>query len=438
MKKNIFKDRFTLKTLCAVLAASTLFSSGAAICAKKEAKDSRNIINSSYIRSYTDLLQYVDDIDSCLLKSSVTSSPEYLVMLSDDIHVRAASASSCLASLPLEIENTSNIAKFLSQVGEYSVALSSKYLRGDEISDQDSKNLKQMSDYAKSLCKSLYEMQDKVHSGEYFFSDDEKITEASSEVQDIESTFADYPSLIYDGPFSDHIEKKNPEMLKDAKEVSQSEAKKRAEQIFGEVHTGKDTNGKAECYTFVVKKSGAKVEITKKGGYLLSLTNSRNVMESNISVNKAVKYAKDFLSRIGTDDMKESYYETSGSVVIINFAYVQDGITVYPDLVKIKVALDNGEILGAECNGYLACHKEREISTNIMSEREAMKKLSPVLNLESSRLCIIPLKSGSEKLVYEFKGKAGENTFLVYINAETGAEEDILMLLISENGTLTI
>ena len=60
------------------------------------------------------------------------------------------------------------------------------------------------------------------------------------------------------------------------------------------------------------------------------------------------------------------------------------------------------------------------------------------MKLESTRLAVIPTDSYSEVLTYEFKGKIEDNTFLIYINAKTGKEENILILLETEGGLLTI
>ena len=49
------------------------------------------------------------------------------------------------------------------------------------------------------------------------------------------------------------------------------------------------------------------------------------------------------------------------NVITVNYAYEQDGVIVYPDLIKVKMALDNGEVLGIETTGYLNSHTEREL-----------------------------------------------------------------------------
>ena len=111
---------------------------------------------------------------------------------------------------------------------------------------------------------------------------------------------------------------------------------------------------------------------------------------------------------------------------------------MYPDLIKVKVALDNGEILGFESTGYLNNHTERKISKNIISKDEAKKTLNKNLNIKSEQLAIIPTEYKTEILCYEFKGTVEDREFLVYINAETGVEEDILVIYNTPNGTLTM
>ncbi len=90
-----------------------------------------------------------------------------------------------------------------------------------------------------------------------------------------------------------------------------------------------------------------------------------------------------------------------------------------------------------ESAGYLNCHQEREISENIISKEEAREGLNKRIEINSENLAIIPTEYNTEKLCWEFKGKVGDNEFLVYINAENGKEEDILMIVNTPNGTLT-
>ena len=140
--------------------------------------------------------------------------------------------------------------------------------------------------------------------------------------------------------------------------------------------------------------------------------------------------------------MKETYYLKQNGIVTINYAYEQktlsgERIVMYPDLIKLKVALDTGEVLGIETQGYLNSHTERKIPENLISKEKAKEVLNKELQIESENLAIIPTEWKTEVLCWEFKGKVEDNEFLLYINAETGKEEDILVIVNTPDGTLT-
>ena len=136
--------------------------------------------------------------------------------------------------------------------------------------------------------------------------------------------------------------------------------------------------------------------------------------------------------------MQNTYYLNESGILTINYAYNQNGVIIYPDLIKVKVALDNGEILGFESTGYLNNHTERIIDKNVISKDQAKKTLNKNLNIKSENLAIIPTEYKTEILCYEFKGTVENREFIVYINAKTGEEEDILVIYNTPNGVLTM
>ncbi len=48
------------------------------------------------------------------------------------------------------------------------------------------------------------------------------------------------------------------------------------------------------------------------------------------------------------------------------------------------------------------------------------------------------MSDASERYVWEVKGKANDQTFLIYYNAETGDEEKVLQVIESPDGTYTM
>lgn len=52
-------------------------------------------------------------------------------------------------------------------------------------------------------------------------------------MENVEESFREYPTLIYDGPFSEHIENQQSQMLANEPEITGEEARKRAEEFLG-------------------------------------------------------------------------------------------------------------------------------------------------------------------------------------------------------------
>lgn len=168
-------------------------------------------------------------------------------------------------------------------------------------------------------------------------------------------------------------------------------------------------------------------------------------MNSNRSVNAEVvsqedidKMMEDYLSQKGFKNMKRTYFTKNNGIETINYAYEQNGVIMYPDLIKVKVALDNGEVLGIETTGYLNSHSERSLPEIKVSKDQAIAKINKKLEVLAVDLAVIPTEFKTELMCWEIKGKIDDREFLVYINVETGKEEDILVILNSSEGTLTM
>ena len=211
----------------------------------------------------------------------------------------------------------------------------------------------------------------------------------------------------------------------------------------GDISESGEINGKIPSYGFNItpendKNRSISAEVTKNGGMLLWMLDTRIPQETRISVEEAVKKAYDFLSLLKISSMNDTYYEIKDNSVLINFAFGDGGVLYYPDLVKVKVALDTGEILGVESHGYIMNHKVRQNGNFKFSDAEVLAAISPKINADSLKRCLIPTDGGGEIYCYEVHGGFDDYEFLIYLNAETLRQENILMLLVNENGTLTI
>ena len=169
------------------------------------------------------------------------------------------------------------------------------------------------------------------------------------------------------------------------------------------------------------------------------ITVSRSKNENNITYEEAIKTATLFLNQRGYKNVKESYYAVIDGIMTINFAFYENGITYYTDLIKVSVALDNGEITAFDSTGYLMNHTKRDVTENYKYTLESGRKLlNSSLKVKSSKKVFIPTDFGTEIFAYEYHCVAPDNQeILVYIDPKTGAEADILILLYMDNGVLT-
>lgn len=413
---------------------------------------SQNAYNSSFYQ----MIGYVQSMENYLAKATISTSPEHGAETLTEVWKDANLAAVYLSQLPITTESLSNTAKFLNQVSDYSYSLSRKNINNENLTQEDLDNLGKLHEYSIELENTLNELGMEMSSGVLSWRELTKsnLTSYAKQVDNvsfesfsnIEQNFNEYAGLIYDGAYSEHINKVDKKGLT-GEEVDEEKAKQNAKEFIDENKIKEiNSNGYIEnadipFYDFTAKTNNDEeisIAISKKGGHVIYMNYVRDVSDEKISQDEANNIGKEFLTKKGFDTMKETYYMKEGGTVTVNYAYEQNGIVVYPDLIKLKIALDNGEILGIETSGYLNSHEERNVQGINISMDEAKKTLNPKLEIMSEEMAIIPTKWKTEILCYEFKGKVDDTEFLVYVNAGTGKEENILVILDTPNGTLTM
>ena len=365
--------------------------------------------------AFFELVDYVQNVETYLAKAMISTTPEHGAETLTNVWREASIAQSCLSQLPISSHELESTSKFLNQVSDYSYTLSRKNIEGKSLSEEDLKNIKELHTYSVELENTLNQLSTDLNNGRIKWKELEDkgtqafATQVSSITADsftsLEENFHEYSGLIYDGAFSDHITSSEKKGLT-GEDINEETANQKVKEFYGE----------------------DKIEEITSNGY-----------SENAEI--ADELAKEFLSKHGYADMKETYYLKQNGIVTINYAYNQNSengmVVMYPDLIKVKVALDDGSVLGIETTGYLNSHCTREIPQDIITEEKAKEVINKELEILSTNLAMIPTEWKTEVLCWEFKGKVDGNEFLVYINAETGKEEDILVIVNTPDGTLT-
>ena len=400
-------------------------------------------LEASYQRNLTELSECLDSIETNLTKTEYASSGNMLSSLSNDLYSECSTAKNALSSLPIEQLNLSGVYKFLSQAGDYARYLSQK----EELSEEDYEGISQLLSYAQKYSEFTESIVSRCSAGGRITENEVVPNESSAlkyssfsvDFSSAEETFADYPTLLYDGPFADAVINRESALLKNAEEKTKEQCLKTVANALGISEKGivykTEENGNLPSYIFSYKTYT--IAVTKNGGYISYIMNDSEIAQTSITQENAVNIAYEFLGRIGYTDMKESYYSVQNNICIINFAYCKDDIYYYPDLIKVGISLSNGEIYSLEANGYLMNHRERTAAD--FSQDESTAVLNANVELISAKKCLIPKKNGTEAYCTEYhcKSKSSSQEVLIYKNAQTGEDEDILLLLYSDNGTLT-
>ena len=417
-------------------------------------------LENSYQRLFFDVKKHVENVQVNLSKSLVADSKERNIILFSQIMNEAFFAQDKLGQMPLTHGETAKTEKFLTQVADYSSYLIQRHLEGEDITDEQRAALNGLQDNATEFNKELTNLHATMMESDFVIGtasnkQGKKIQEANSKVfqtslVNVDKQMAKSAELIYDGPFADQMVNKKAVGLGD-KVVKTQEAEKIAKEFYGkdrvtgmeEFEVGENMpEVKIPAYTFHVYENGQQKDmssymaVSQKGGEVIWMVNPRPVDRANLSIQTAEKKAQEYLKSKGFESMEPNYSLRYDGTVLFNFAYKQDDITIYPDLIKVKVALDTGEIVAFDAAPYYMNHQERQLDGAKIDEAEARSRVKVKFDIDSIRLAIIP-KGMEEVLCYEFKGKYDDADFIIYINALDGREEDILQIIKDENGTLT-
>lgn len=446
MKKS---TRVLIFTCLAVVFVATV---GFAVREHARAQQAEQLLSNTYYHAFTELTTAAGELDSALQKVTYTTPGPLQDSLYQQIYAKALAAQYALGELPyasMELEQT---AAFFAKTGDYAMSLT----RGGTSDARE--QLAALSRIAEDLSVSLNQLQGELEAGAL---DLNRVTQATRRLSDseaksemdggvtfqtVESDFPELPSLVYDGPFSEHMSAATPKALEGLSDVTPEEARERAAAFLnvspGALTLASTGNGVLPTYSFTLPQDGGTgyIEVTRQGGQVLSYFQDRCPGQPSLSVEEAVSIAQNYLTAWAFPHMEPSYHIQREGLLTIHFAPVEQEIYCYPDLVKLTIALDNGKLLGYEAHGYLYQHRIRSFPAPAVSQDTARAAVPGGVEVLSAQKALIPTQGGTEEvLTYEFKCQTAEGRHvLIYVNAETGLQQNILLLLEDESGTLAL
>jgi len=411
---------------------------------KKTDEQSSKTLESVYSSSYYSMVDSVNNlqVNADKFESVSTSNSQRAIL--KDMEQDCAYIVAGLSVLPIDVENSNSAIKFFNQISGMCEAYITTIDKGESLTNEQLL-LVDKAEYALSIIKSkLNTHNDKVRKGNYEFIsvsvfDDEGVTQFSNSIGDLTSNEVDYPTMIFDGPFSEALQDKTINGLSE-NEITRDEA---YDYLRNTVYKDEDveikylqeTNGDFVTYDFNITKNKIDyyAQVTKRQGVLLTLSGYAVTEEPNISSEKAQELAISFAKKVGFGELVTTWLEVKDNVAYINLAPTQDGVVLYPDLVKVKVDMFTQNVIGFESKNYAFNHVERNIEIGI-SEDEAKKELGFDYIVLNTRKAVIVLENEIEVATYEFACERIGGLYYYYVDANTGKLVKILKV-VDSNGT---
>lgn len=411
---------------------------------KKTDEQSSKTLESVYSSSYYSMVDSVNNLQVNADKFETLASSSSQRSVLKDMEQDCAYIVAGLSVLPIDAENSNSAIKFFNQVSGMCEAYITAIDKGESLTNEQLL-LVDKAEYALSIIKSkLNTHNELVRKGDYEFIavgtfDDDGVTQFSSSIGDLTANEVDYPTMIFDGPFSAALENKKIKGLS-TDEVSQNDAYNYLKDVVYKdqdvtIEYLQETNGEFATYDFKVtrEKIDYYAQVTKRQGLLLTLSGYAITQEPNISSEKAQELAESFANQIGFGELTTTWLEVKENIAYINLAPTQDGVVLYPDLVKVKVDMYAQSIIGFESKNYAFNHIERDFEVSI-SVDEAEKELGFDYIILNTRKAIIPLEDDTEVVTYEFACDRINGLYYYYVDANTGKLVQILKV-VDSNGT---
>ena len=373
MQRAISGERRALLTGVTAFAALTLLISTVAFVRTSQLTAAETALSAVYRKALYETCEYTEAMAVDLNKLTVAGGSAQVALLGDVIR-QAQGAQANVAMLPLSAASTAQAMKYINQAGDFAAVMLSRVSAGGDITQDEYADIAALSRTAAQMSLGLSALLERQEAGEIALgSVPDRLNEDT-----LSEPVVEYPTLLYDGPFSDGATGTDFRAIQGLRQVTAEEAAALltefmgAENISDVRQDGESVLG-TPCYEFTFRSAGYDMSaaVTKTGGKVLYVLSSGNVDSRAVTDAECFDTAREFLLSRGYGDMEISYFATHGNVMTINFAATQNGVILYPDLVKIQVSLADGAVIGLEAGNYLRNHIQRVLEIPAITEEQA-------------------------------------------------------------------
>jgi germination protein YpeB len=452
--------------LLALLGVVTVLALIFGVTQYRQAKAANLRLEASRQRALFGLISRVENVEAGLAKARGASTTAQQTTFLTSAYSQAQVARDTLSQVNVPNVDFSAVRQFIARAGDYAMVLSQRLSRGGAVTPAEWSELARLENGVKDLVRGLLATAQNSTApaakagflSSLGFGRSNATAPADALGQgfsEIDTMTQSIPTPIYDGPFSERNQAQLP-LARPGQSITADDAKKvgldylGTGEAFASVSIG-TIEGAVPCYLVTGKRNdGSEVmtAVAKQGGAVVWAQDGRTIGTASRDIQAARSAAQKFLSDKGFSLKETGWRKPGPRSNRIVFTYVPTTTVagaetlLYPDTVKVEVALDSGKVMSFDQRAYLTSHDSaaRTILTPLVSAQEARAVLKPDLKVtaDSPRLTVIPLLPTTEALAWEFRVQQGNDVYLVYVNAMTGKEDVVLQVIEDDTGAMTV
>lgn len=434
-----------LSVAVGVLGLSTIGLGIAYGCMASTTNDYAIQLENVYQKNLYDLVESVNNTETKLSKILASNSSTYQKKLLAEIAQNSELAENSIASLPISQNSLADSVKFINQMGGYTQTLADQISQGKNLSSQDlntlSKLQQSVNDMKAQINKFVKKVQQNYSILDQSFNLDGDFNNFTIEISKIKGEGVDYPVMIYDGPFADSTLDKTVKGLK-GDTLTEQECQKEVEKCFkncAEISYSGEINSRFETYTYHVTNSDSQVlfvQVSKVGGHVITVSGQGSTSGvKNITEEDAKNIALDFAKQNGVENPQIVWIESVNNHIYLNIAPTENDIILYPDLVKVKVDMASGTVIGYDATNYFINHIPRALKKTGHNANEFKSNLPKDMTVKNQRLVLAPLDYNREVICFEYGCEKEGATYYFYLNAENGEEENVLKVIQTDDSS---
>jgi len=441
------------------LTAAFLISLGWGFNEYRLAGDYRLVAENNNHRALIDFASHLDQMETDMVKGDVASNPTQKILYLSQVSSKSDAALKDFAQFPAEQNGLSYIGQFLAQTGDFFRTLTLRIAGGGKVSEEEEKTLRDMHERLMPVNQKVQNLIVRMDTENLVWTDPTptiwqrlgfggtQIAEAAADgseapsksvrsgLNQLDASLQKLPPFSYTGEYATRVVPK-PLGLPTGN-VTRDQAQVTARNFLSKVgytnvtpEFAGESQGALGGYTWKYKE--AYLEVSHQGGVVTFYRDQRSIEPRTMSQEEAASKAKMIMQSLGWQMVLTSN-EDFGAYVQFDFVAEKEGVRIYPDKVRLMIALDNGQLVGFDAAPYYAFHHTRTLPAKISMD-QAVRKLRPDFQVSESRLAVIAKSGNQEVYCYEFRGRYQGEEYLLYLNASTGAEEKIQRILKTPRG----